>query len=176
MDNVGYVFDMDGTLIYSDQKVGVPVIKNGQVIKTLLGNEYSSYVKQEGETFDYSKANDPTTFLKISHCTPIFFEIFCNIDRLIQGTDSKIYILTARQKNMEDVIYEFFRSFNLKSLTRKDVICCVQGFAPELKKNELKKLCEIHDKILFYDDCDKNISYANTLEKVLAHKVKCQIL
>lgn len=172
-----FVFDMDGTLVYSDPKIGIPLKKDGILIRNLSANEYSSYVRKEGEYFDYSYANDPEVFLASSVATPIFFEIFSNLDRIIYETGSRceLYILTARQPKMEDAIHKFFVGHGIKTLTRKNTIGVPAGFAPKLKQDVLKTLVDKHGYAHFFDDDAKNIEHAHQLPNVYARKVKCQI-
>jgi len=177
-DNSGIVFDMDGTLIYSNDKVGIPLYRNGIFIRNMSAGEFSTYEHQPDDKFDYSLANNPEHFLKNAIASPIFFTVFANLDRIIHEKNSncELYILTARQPNMEDAIHKFFCGHGIKTLKRTNVIGVPSGFAPKLKKMVLEDLATHHDTVLFYDDDHKNVLYASEVDKVYPYKVKCQKL
>lgn len=177
-DNSAIVFDMDGTLIYSQDKVGIPLYRNGIFIRNVSAAEFSTYEHQPDDKFDYSMANNPEHFLKHAVASPIFFTVFANLDRTIREMKSncELYILTARQPNMEDAIHKFFCGHGIKTLKRTNVIGVPSGFAPKLKKMVLEDLVTQHDTVLFYDDDHKNVQHASEVNNVYAYKVKCQKL
>lgn len=179
MSEHALIWDIDGTLVFSDHRVGVPLYNaNGEFIRKISANEYSSYTKNHGEYFDYTEANTPHIFLKNAVPSPIFFDVFCHMDELIDsGAKITPYILTARQKNMEDAIHEFLQSHGITNLARENVIGLHEGFAPEGKRQEIIKIRDRHPgEVYFFDDCHKNISHANTIEGVKAFRVNCQVV
>lgn len=179
MSKHALIWDMDGTLVYSDNRVGLPLYNaNGEFMRMVSANEYSSYSKNHGEYFDYTEANTPHIFLNNATPSPIFFDVFCHMDELIDdGAQITPYILTARQKEMEDVIHKFLLSYGIKNLQRANVIGLSEEFAPEGKRKEIIKIRDKHPgEVYFFDDCHKNVSYANTIEGVTALKVACQVV
>ena len=176
--NSAFVFDMDGTLIYSDPKIGIPLVKDGKIIKVLGANEYSSHILGHGEKFDYSFASCPTRFTNFSMMTDIFYDIFYELDQIINrtGSDCVLYILTARQSCLHDAIFNFICNHEIETLKHENIICLEEGFAPIQKKQKLEQIRAKHTgDVIFIDDDEKNIACTKTIPGVISKRVKCQI-
>ena len=61
------IFDIDETLFHTKAKVGV--VKDGKVIRMLDNQEFNTYKRKKGETYDYGQFANAEVFRKTS--TPI---------------------------------------------------------------------------------------------------------
>lgn len=179
-DNSAFVFDLDGTLIYSDIKIGIPVMKNGKLVTTLCAKKFSDHILGPGEHYDFSFASCPTRFANFSLATPIFHDIFLELDKIISKNDTtcELYILTARNPTLYDAIYDFLYNNGTETLKQENVMCLEpDNFPPEAKKEKLTQIRMKHKgDVIFFDDDAKNVEYANTIPDVIGHRVKCQVL
>lgn len=107
------IFDIDETLFHTKAKVGV--VKDGKVVRMLDNQEFNTYKRQKGETYDYGQFANAEVFRKTS--TPIGRMvakakiIFANSKK---NPHSRVIICTARADfDNKDVFLQTFRDHGL---------------------------------------------------------------
>lgn len=156
------IFDIDDTLIYSNATIYV--VKDGQRIKELIPSEYNEYVRQEGETFDYSNF-DSSKLLNQANFTKYWDTL-----KREYAKGTHIAILTARGKPA------MVRKFFLKNgIDIKDdlIFCCAYSKFPWKGTVQYKKAKVIeylmllgYNTFVFFDDNLNNLKSAKQLEEL----------
>ena len=180
--NKGYIFDFDDTLAKTPAQVHV--VKNGQRSQSLSPSIFNTYKLKDGETFDFSDFDDP----KIIRMAKKFkiWKVLKNVEQAVGDgrTDSKMYILTARSKDVRDALHEFLVSNGIKTIGRDDIYTVGDsGSTPhedrdtrsiaERKKEVLGQLREKHSgDVIFFDDDQKNIDLALEVPGIKTRLVK----
>ena len=107
------IFDIDETLFHTHAKVAV--VKDGKVIRTLDNQEFNTYKRKKGETYDFGEFKNAEIFRKTS--TPIgrmvakAKAIFFNSRK---NPHSRVIICTARSDfDNKDVFLQTFRDHGL---------------------------------------------------------------
>ena len=107
------IFDIDETLFHTKAKVGV--VKDGKVIRMLDNQEFNTYKRKKGETYDYGQFANAEVFRKTS--TPIARmvakakAIFANSKK---NPHSRVIICTARADfDNKDIFLQTFRDHGL---------------------------------------------------------------
>ena len=107
------IFDIDETLFHTKAKVAV--MKDGKVVRMLDNQEFNTYKRQKGETYDYGEFANAEVFRKTS--TPIGRMvakakiIFANSKK---NPHSRVIICTARADfDNKDVFLQTFRDHGL---------------------------------------------------------------
>lgn len=107
------IFDIDETLFHTHAKVGV--VKDGKVIRMLDNQEFNTYKRKKGETYDFGQFKNAEIFRKTS--TPIgrmvakAKAIFANSKK---NPHSRVIICTARADfDNKDIFLQTFRDHGL---------------------------------------------------------------
>lgn len=107
------IFDIDETLFHTHAKVAV--VKDGKVIRTLDNQEFNTYKRKKGETYDFGEFKNAEIFRKTS--TPIgrmvakAKAIFANSRK---NPHSRVIICTARSDfDNKDIFLQTFRDHGL---------------------------------------------------------------
>jgi FMN phosphatase YigB (HAD superfamily) len=165
------VFDIDDTLFTTEAKV-IVYKPEGETLE-LTPAQFNTYEKQPGDKLDYSQLQDPELFIRTARPTK-YIKIAQNISKARQDgrSDTKLYILTARDSSIE------------KALTKKlaDLGILHDGFysagetgAPTIaegKKQILEKIRSMHrGKVTFFDDDEKNIALAKQIPGIHVRQV-----
>jgi hypothetical protein len=107
------IFDIDETLFHT--KANVAVVKDGKVVRMLDNQQFNTYKRQKGETYDFGQFKNAEIFRKTS--TPIGRMvakakiIFANSKK---NPHSRVIICTARADfDNKDVFLQTFRDHGL---------------------------------------------------------------
>lgn len=107
------IFDIDETLFHTHAKVAV--VKDGKVVRTLDNQEFNTYKRKKGETYDFGEFKNAEIFRKTS--TPIgrmvakAKAIFANSRK---NPHSRVIICTARADfDNKDIFLQTFRDHGL---------------------------------------------------------------
>jgi hypothetical protein len=107
------IFDIDETLFHTKAKVAV--VKDGKVVRMLDNQEFNTYKRKEGETYDFGEFASAEVFRKTS--TPIARmvakakAIFANSRK---NPHSRVIICTARSDfDNKDLFLQTFRDHGL---------------------------------------------------------------
>lgn len=107
------IFDIDETLFHT--KANVAVVKDGKVVRMLDNQQFNTYKRQKGETYDFGQFKNAEIFRKTS--TPIGRMvakakiIFANSKK---NPHSRVIICTARSDfDNKDVFLQTFRDHGL---------------------------------------------------------------
>ena len=88
------IFDIDETMFITKAKV--KVVKNGKVVKKLDNQEFNTYKKKDGETYDFGEFKNAEVFKRTS--TPIA-RMINKVRAILKNATkagSKVIIVTAR--------------------------------------------------------------------------------
>ena len=142
------VFDLDDTLISSDNKVYV--IKDNKVVRELNSSEFALDIKKDDEVYDFSDFANVTD-------PEILDTQFNKFKEYINDKDVEVAILTARDNNAKDAIIKTLKEQGIDPSTLH--IECVGSSDPNDKQRWIEQKYESGDygKIEFYDDSEKNI-------------------
>lgn len=160
-----HVFDFDDVLVKTDAKIRV--YKNGRKIKSLTPEEFNTYTRKEGETYDMSDFTDPRLInnARKFKLWPALENI--NNAKKMGRSNSDIFILTARSLKAQLPIYNFLTRNGI-DIPLENIITV--GFddgeehdIPEAKERELKKLKKLYHDIMFYDDNEENVRLASKI-------------
>ena len=107
------IFDIDETLFHTKAKVGV--VKDGKIVRMLDNQQFNTYKRKKGETYDYGQFANAEVFRKTS--TPIgrmvakAKAIFANSKK---NPHSRVIICTARADfDNKDIFLQTFRDYGL---------------------------------------------------------------
>lgn len=157
-----YAFDLDDTLITSKSYVKV-THADGETSE-MLPSQYATYKPQSGDKFDYSdfdSLNSPQVIAKN-------FSDFVKILKTLTGKGDKAIILTARQSEVSEDVYDFLRDFGITGVD----VYAVNSSDPQKKMDVLKDFASKgYTRINFYDDSPKNVRAANELNKTIGSDI-----
>ena len=151
-----FVFDFDDTLASTNAKV--LVTKYGVPSQVLTAAEYNTYRLADGEDFDFSEFKNPEFIINGSPLGLI------ELAKDIHAEGHSLYILTARNEIASGAIAGFLARFNI---TAKMIHCVGKTSDTNIaraKQTVLMSIIDNHDVTYFYDDDDKNIELASTLD------------
>lgn len=162
-----YVFDFDDTLVKTYALVYVK--KDERIIKAIKSSEYAEYKLQERESFDYTEFLDPY-FIFTGYEMPLF-KMLHNINKSIyEGrSDSCVYILTARESVLRDVLYEYFTDRGITCIPKNQILTVGDDKSKsvsESKKEILEELMKNGYDLTFFDDDTKNIEIAKSISGI----------
>jgi len=170
-----YLFDLDNTLFNTDAKI--IVLHNGKPVKKLTPEEFNTYQKQNGESFDFSQFDDPDLFMATAKPTYLLKVIKQINDAIEQGrSNSKIYLLTARSAKVKDAVLSTLAKHGVNNIA--GYLSASEGTKSgksiaEVKKEILQKVRAKHmGKVKFFDDDDSNVQLAKSIPGVKAYKAK----
>jgi len=161
--NKAYVWDFDDTLVKTSAKVHI--VKNERIIKSLTPEEYNTYQPTPGETTDMSDFVDPRIIMSAEKYK--MWPALKNVDMAKKSgrSSSDIYILTARSPKAQLPIYNFFKREGI-DIPLENIITIGNDSGEyydiaAVKKEILSNLAKEYDKVMFFDDSQKNIELAN---------------
>ena len=153
------VFDFDDTLAVSDSKI-ILTKASGEVIE-MTPAEYNVYAPEEGDSFDYSQFEDIINPEEITQITRIMTNHIEKEKRDPEGR--KIAVLTSRGEGAQKNISNYLQSLNI-DMTNVEVITLGDS-DPYSKKSWIEAEAQQgeFDKVLFFDDSQKNINAVKEL-------------
>ena len=175
--------DIDETMFNTFAEVLVK--KDGKVVRSLDNQEFNSYVKKEGEEWDFGQFRDAAFFRKTSIPIP---QTFNRIKRMISqikmnDSGSKIVFLTAR--GTFDNLAEFKRAFKDNGVTIDGKIVDV-SFMPEgekmsVDKDKKRRMMEYiktgeYRRVRLIDDHKPNLKALKDIEKQLPHSIEQKVI
>jgi len=153
------VFDFDDTLAVSDSKI-ILTKASGEVIE-MTPAEYNVYAPVEGDSFDYSQFENVMNPKEVTQITRIMTNHIKKENTDPEGR--KIAVLTSRAEPAKDNIINYLKSLNI-DMTNVEVITLGDS-DPYSKKSWIE--AEVRqggfDKVLFFDDSQKNINAVEEL-------------
>ena len=175
--------DIDETMFNTFAEVLVK--KDGKVVRSLDNQEFNSYVKKEGEEWDFGQFRDAAFFRKTSIPIP---QTFNRIKRMISqikmnDSGSKIVFLTARGAFND--LAEFKRAFKDNGVTIDGKIVDV-SFMPEgekmsVDKDKKRRMMEYiktgeYRRVRLIDDHKPNLKALKDIEKQLPHSIEQKVI
>ena len=170
-ENKAAVFDVDDTLFTTDAKVIVNK-SDGEVLQ-LTPAEFNTYQKAPDDKMDYSQFKDPQLFLRTAKPTK-YIKVAQNISNARQGgrSDTKLYILTARDSSIEKALTQKLASLGI---THDGFFSAGETGAPTIaegKKQILEKIRSMHrGSVTFFDDDANNIALAKQIPGIRVRQV-----
>jgi hypothetical protein len=153
------VFDFDDTLAVSDSKI-ILTKASGEVIE-MTPAEYNVYAPVEGDSFDYSQFEEVINPQEVTQITRIMTNHIEKENRDPEGR--KIAVLTSRADPAKNNIINYLKSLNI-DMANVEVITLGDS-DPYSKKSWIE--AEVRqggfDKVLFFDDSQKNIDAVGEL-------------
>ena len=153
------VFDFDDTLAVSGSKI-ILTKASGEVIE-MTPAEYNVYAPVEGDSFDYSQFEGIINPKEVTQITKIMTNHIEKENRDPEGR--KIAVLTSRAEPAKDNIINYLKSLDI-DMTNVEVITLGDS-DPYSKKSWIE--AEVRqggfDKVLFFDDSQKNIDAVEEL-------------
>ena len=153
------MFDFDDTLAVSDSKI-ILTKASGEVIE-MNPAEYNVYAPEEGDSFDYSQFEDVINPKEVTQVTRVMTNHIEKVNRDPEGR--KIAVLTSRAAPARDNIINYLKSLDI-DMTNVEVITLGDS-DPYSKKSWIES--EVRqggfDKVLFFDDSQKNINAVEEL-------------
>ena len=175
-ENKAVVFDVDDTLFTTDAKVIVNK-SNGEVLQ-LTPAEFNTYQKAPDDKMDYSQFRDPELFLRTAKPTK-YIKVAQNISNARDAgrSDTKLYILTARDASIEKALTQKLASLGI---THDGFFSAGDTGAPTIaegKKQILEKIRSMHrGRVTFFDDDEQNIALAKQIPGINVRHVSKESL
>ena len=171
-----YIFDFDETIVTTEAKMHV--LRNGVHYKSFNTKEFNAYVKQPGDTFDFSDFNDGELILKAKKYK--MWPVLKNVSNAVKEdrSTSEIFILTARAPTVRSYIYEYLKRNGIDIeishiFTLGDNIGKVN--ISEEKRKVLHALSNKYDAVFFFDDDPKNIQLAKSVPGIKTRLIENKI-
>ena len=175
--------DIDETMFNTFAKVLVK--KDGKVVRELDNQEFNSYVKKEGEEWDFGQFRDASFFRKTSIPIP---QTFNRIKRMISqikmnDSGSKIVFLTARGAFND--LKEFKRAFKDNGITidgkTVDVSFMPEGEKSTIHADKKRRMLEFiktgeYRRVRLIDDHKPNLKALKDIEKQLPHSIEQKVI
>jgi hypothetical protein len=166
-----YIFDVDDTLFTTDAKV-IVYKPEGEVLE-LTPAQFNQYQKAPGDKMDFSQFQDPDLFMRTAKPTK-YIKVAQNVSKSVQSgnSNSKLYILTARDSSIENALTQKLASLGIVhdgffSSSDTDAPTIAEG-----KKQILEKIRSMHrGKVTFFDDDSKNIALAKQIPGIHVRQV-----
>ena len=162
------IFDIDETMFITKAKV--KVVKNGKVIKRLDNQEFNTYKKKDGETYDFGEFKNAEVFKRTS--TPIA-RMINKVKAILKNATragSKVIIVTARpnfdnKKTFLDTFRE--QGIDIDKIYVERAGNLGGGPAASNKKVIFKKYLDqkIYKRIRLFDDAMSNLKMFLSLQK-----------
>ena len=162
------IFDIDETMFITKAKV--KVVKNGKVIKKLDNQEFNTYKKKDGETYDFGEFKNAEVFKRTS--TPIA-RMINKVKAILKNATragSKVIIITARPNfDNKKVFLDTFRQqgIDIDKIYIERAGNLGGGPAADNKKVIIKKYLDqkIYKRIRLFDDAMSNLKMFLSLQK-----------
>ena len=162
------IFDIDETMFITKAKV--KVVKNGKVIKKLDNQEFNTYKKKDGETYDFGEFKNAEVFKRTS--TPIA-RMINKVKAILKNATragSKVIIVTARPNfDNKKTFLDTFRQqgIDIDKIYVERAGNLGGGPAAANKKVIIKKYLDqkIYKRIRLFDDAMSNLKMFLSLQK-----------
>ena len=162
------IFDIDETMFITKAKV--KVVKNGKVIKKLDNQEFNTYKKKDGETYDFGEFKNAEVFKRTS--TPIA-RMINKVKAILKNATragSKVIIITARPNfDNKKVFLDTFRQqgIDIDKIYVERAGNLGSGPAAANKKVIIKKYLDqkIYKRMRLFDDSMANLKMFLSLQK-----------
>ena len=162
------IFDIDETMFITKAKV--KVVKNGKVVKKLDNQEFNTYKKKNGETYDFGEFKNAEVFKRTS--TPIA-RMINKVKAILKNATragSKVIIITARPNfDNKKVFLDTFRQqgIDIDKIYIERAGNLGGGPAADNKKVIIKKYLDqkIYKRIRLFDDAMSNLKMFLSLQK-----------
>ena len=162
------IFDIDETMFITKAKV--KVVKNGKVIKKLDNQEFNTYKKKDGETYDFGEFKNAEVFKRTS--TPIA-RMINKVKAILKNATragSKVIIVTARPNfDNKKTFLDTFRQqgIDIDKIYVERAGNLGGGPAAGNKKVIIKKYLDqkIYKRIRLFDDAMSNLKMFLSLQK-----------
>jgi hypothetical protein len=161
------IFDIDETLFHTKAKVGV--VKDGKVIRKLDNQEFNTYERKPGETYDFGEFRSAEVFRRTSVPIVRMIEKAKAIVKANKNPHSRAIICTARA-DFDDK-HMFLQTFRDHGLPIDDMYVERAGnlavdSAAEAKKVIFRKYINTknYTKLRLYDDAMSNLTAFLDLE------------
>ena len=162
------IFDIDETMFITKAKV--KVVKNGKVIKKLDNQEFNTYKKKDGETYDFGEFKNAEVFKRTS--TPIA-RMINKVRAILKNATkagSKVIIVTARPNfDNKKTFLDTFRKqgIDIDKIYVERAGNLGGGPAADNKKVIFKKYLDqkIYKRIRLFDDAMSNLKMFLSLKK-----------
>ena len=162
------IFDIDETMFITKAKV--KVVKNGKVVKKLDNQEFNTYKKKDGETYDFGEFKNAEVFKRTS--TPIA-RMINKVKAILKNATragSKVIIVTARPNfDNKKTFLDTFRKqgIDIDKIYVERAGNLGSGPAAENKRVIFKKYLNqnIYKRIRLFDDAKSNLKVFLSLQK-----------
>ena len=162
------IFDIDETMFITKAKV--KVVKNGKVVKKLNNQEFNTYKKKDGETYDFGEFKNAEVFKRTS--TPIA-RMINKVKAILKNATragSKVIIVTARPNfDNKKTFLDTFRQqgIDIDKIYVERAGNLGGGPAAGNKKVIIKKYLDqkIYKRIRLFDDAMSNLKMFLSLQK-----------
>ena len=132
-------------------------------VRNISPAEFNGYKLRDGDWFDFQEFRDADF---IHNAEPTFL---IHLAKEVYDEGHGVYILTARERDVEFAIRVWLASYNITA----NYIHCVGGTRDTIAQNKKKVLLDIvsnHEKTFFYDDSQENVDIF-THEKLRSYVV-----
>ena len=174
-----YVWDVDDTLYTTKTYVIVKV--NGNPVKKLTPSEFNTYNLNKNEEYDFKEFKDPEILFRTAEKTKYFQVLKKMNDAIKEGrSNSSIYILTARTKDMEQTLLKILNKHGITEIKKVYAVNENPEFdniptIAEKKKHVLNLIRNSHSgKVTFFDDDLKNIELSKKIKGVTPRHMKLE--
>lgn len=173
MSTICYCFDLDDTLIKTEAKT--KVYRNKAFYTSLTSQQFSTFEKEPGDTFDFSDFDNGELILQSKKHK--MWPLFKKINDLIRNNkiDGELFILTARSPIVRPYIYSLLRDNGIE-IDMPHIFAVRTGEKDidvgEEKRKVLELLSNKYQKVLFFDDDVRNVIMANSIKRVRAKLVE----
>lgn len=167
-----YVFDFDDVL--AKTKAKVKIIRNNKHIHSLSTKQFSNYEMHKNDELDLSDFRNPL-FIK----TAKRYKMWFLLTLLQKYNETNIFILTARQPDNKDAIYNFFLENGIDIINYDNIFTVGGGtktIIGERKKEILEQIKNNYDIVYFYDDDKNNIENAKLVSGIITKLVENKII
>ena len=162
------IFDIDETMFITKAKV--KVVKNGKVVKKLDNQEFNTYKKKDGETYDFGEFKNAEVFNRTS--TPIA-RMINKVKAILKNAvrkGSKVIIVTARPNfDNKKIFLDTFRKqgIDIDKIYVERAGNLGGGPAADNKKVIFRKYLDqkIYKRIRLFDDARSNLKAFLSLQK-----------
>jgi len=166
------IFDIDETLFHTKAKVGV--VKDGKVIRKLDNQEFNTYERKPGETYDFGEFRSAEVFRRTSVPIVRMIEKAKAIVKANKNPHSRAIICTARA-DFDDK-HMFLQTFRDHGLPIDDMYVERAGNLNVDSSAEAKKVIfrryintKTYTKLRLYDDAMSNLTAFLDLEDEYPH-------
>ena len=157
-----WIFDFDDTLVTSKSQVIVRDAKEN-VIEKIDTADYPTHKLNPGQKYDFSEFNKVINPERIE----VVFKTFVE---KINDPNSKVYILTARQSDATEAIFNYLLEKENVKLEKENIVA-VGSSDPKEKVNRIIDWILDHEpsEVHYFDDANKNLdAFKQEIEEIYA--------